>query len=71
MLLGLLDAAALVIVQAAGGLPQAEYAAIAASLFGVMKILLAGRFLGKPVRAVQWLGIAVVFGGIAALSAQG
>jgi len=69
--MGLLDATALAVVQIAGRLEHPEYAAIAASLFGVITILLAWRFLAEAVRPLQWLGIAVVFGGIATLSALG
>lgn len=66
-LMGLMDAVALAVVTASGGLPQAEYASVAASLFGVLTVLLAAWFLREHVRPVQWLGIAAVFGGIAAL----
>jgi drug/metabolite transporter (DMT)-like permease len=69
--MGLLDATAVSLVLAAGGVPHPEYAAVAAALFGVLTILLAWRFLAEPVRAVQWLGIATVFAGIAVLSFQG
>ena len=61
---GVLDTAALALVMLAGGWPNAEYAAVAASLFGVVTILLAWRFLGEAVRPVQWLGIGLVFSGI-------
>jgi drug/metabolite transporter (DMT)-like permease len=37
----------------------------------VLTVLLAAWFLKEGVRSVQWLGIAAVFGGIAALSLQG
>ena len=70
-LMGGLDATALGLVQAAARLPHPEYAAVASSLFGVLTILLAWRFLGERVLRLQWLGIAVVFAGIGVLSAQG
>ena len=66
--MGALDAAALGLVQWAGGLPHPEYAAVAASLFGVIAILLARIFLNEKVSAGQWLGILVVFAGIGGLS---
>ncbi len=69
--MGALDAAALGFVTAAGGLPRAEYASVASSLFGVLTVLLAAWFLRERVRPVQWLGIAAVFSGIAALGLQG
>ena len=70
-LMGLLDALALGLVTASGGLPRAEYASVASSLFGVLTVLLAAWFLRERVRPVQWLGIACVFGGIAALGLLG
>jgi drug/metabolite transporter (DMT)-like permease len=70
-LMGLLDALALGLVTAAGGLSHAEYASVASSLFGVLTVLLAAWFLKEHVRPVQWLGIACVFGGIATLGLLG
>ena len=70
-LMGVMDAVALGVVTASGSLPQAEYASVTASLFGVLTVLLAAWFLREAVRPVQWLGIAAVFGGIAALGLWG
>jgi drug/metabolite transporter (DMT)-like permease len=70
-LMGVFDALALGLVTASGALPKAEYASVASSLFGVLTVLLAAWFLKEKVRPVQWLGIAAVFSGIAALSLQG
>lgn len=67
LLIGCLDVGALVLVTLAGGLPNAEYAAVASSIFGIVTILLAWRFLNEPMRAAQWGGVAMVFAGIAAL----
>jgi uncharacterized membrane protein len=69
-LMGAIDAIALGLVTAAGALPRAEYASVTSSLFGVLTVLLAAWFLRERVRAVQWLGIAAVFSGIAALGLQ-
>lgn len=71
VLMGLLDALALGLVTAAGGLDHAEYASVSSSLFGVLTILLAAWLLKEHVRPVQWLGIAAVFSGIAALGLLG
>lgn len=71
VLMGVLDAGAIGLVTASANLPNPEYAAIASSLFGVLTILLAWRFLKETVAPLQWAGIATVFGGIAVLSAQG
>ena len=70
-IMGAIDALALGLVTAAGGIPQAEYASVASSLFGVLTVLLAAWFLKERVRPVQWLGIVAVFSGIAALGLQG
>ncbi len=70
-LMGLLDATALGLVMGTGGLPHPEYAAITSSLFGVITIILAWRFLREPVLPLQWLGIGVIFAGIGVLAAQG
>ena len=68
-LMGLLDVAALGFVLAAGGLPHPEFAAVTSSIFGMVTILLAWRFLGEGMRPVQWTGVGVVFTGIAYLAA--
>jgi drug/metabolite transporter (DMT)-like permease len=70
-LMGALDALALGLVTASGGLPHAEYAAISSSLFGVLTVLLAAWFLRERVRPAQWLGIVAVFSGIAGLGLAG
>lgn len=69
--MGLLDALALGLVTASGRLSHAEYATVASSLFGVLTVLLAAWLLKERVRPVQWLGIAAVFSGIAALGMLG
>jgi drug/metabolite transporter (DMT)-like permease len=68
-LMGLLDATALAAVLAAGSLPHPEYAAVASAIFGIITILLAWRFLHERMQPIQWLGVAVVFSGIATLAA--
>jgi drug/metabolite transporter (DMT)-like permease len=70
-LMGAFDALALGLVTASGTLPKAEYASVTSSLFGVLTVLLAAWILKEAVRAVQWLGIAAVFSGIAVLGLQG
>jgi drug/metabolite transporter (DMT)-like permease len=46
----------------------AEIAAVAASTYAVVTILLAWIFLREAIRLRQWLGIALTFGGVAVLS---
>lgn len=67
LLMGCLDVGALTAVTLAGGLPNAEFAAVASSIFGIVTILLAWKFLHEPMRPTQWAGVALVFAGIAAL----
>ena len=69
-LMGVLDVTALGFVIAAGSLANPEFAAVASSIFGLITILLAWRFLGEAMRAWQWCGIALVFAGIAWLAAS-
>jgi drug/metabolite transporter (DMT)-like permease len=70
VLMGSLDTTALVLVTVAGSFAHPEYAAVTASVFGIPTILLAWRFLGEAMRPIQWVGMAVVFAGIAVLSAS-
>lgn len=67
LLMGVLDVGAVSMVTLAGGMENAEYAAVASSIFGIVTILLAWKFLHEPMRAYQWGGVALVFAGIAAL----
>lgn len=71
VMMGVLDAVAIGVVTAAASLPNPEYAAISASLFGVLTILLAWRVLKERVVPLQWAGIVMVFIGIGVLSGQG
>lgn len=70
-LMGVLDALAISLVTLSARLPNPEYAAISSSLFGVLTILLAWKFLKEAVLPVQWMGIITVFAGIGVLSLQG
>ncbi|MEH6455933.1 MAG: DMT family transporter [Cocleimonas sp.] len=67
--IGLLDATAITAVVYAGTLANASYAALSASLFGVVTILIAWAFLRERMTALQWLGVALTFAGVAYLGA--
>lgn len=67
-LMGVADAIALVSVLSAGGLPDAQYAAVAASVFGVLTIVMAWAFLREPMTVPQWVGCLVTFCGIGYLA---
>jgi drug/metabolite transporter (DMT)-like permease len=62
--MSLLDALALGIVIAAGNLHRPEFAAVAASTFGIITIILAWLFLKERMTGGQWFGVAVCFLGI-------
>lgn len=68
-LIGALDVIAIGCVTAAGRQMHPEYAAIAASSFGVVTILLAWRFLAERLRPLQAAGAALAFAGITTLAA--
>jgi len=68
LLLGTLDTVALMAVAHAGGFPHAEYAPVTASMFGIVTVLLAWKFLKEAMRPIQWIGIMASFGGLALLS---
>lgn len=67
-LMGLLDSCALGIVIASGGLQRPEFAAVAASIFGMITIILAWAFLKEKMTAPQWGGVALTFAGIGYLA---
>ena len=68
--IGLLDATAITSVVYAGTLENASYAALSASLFGVVTILIAWAFLRERMTPLQWLGVALTFAGVAYLGAS-
>jgi drug/metabolite transporter (DMT)-like permease len=67
-LMGLADGIALLCMVSAGGLPNAEYAAVAASVSGLITIVLALGFLKEKMTFPQWVGCAVAFAGIGYLA---
>ncbi|MCR9276295.1 MULTISPECIES: DMT family transporter [Mameliella] len=66
--MGLLDGIALLSVISAASLPQPEFAAVAASIFGLFTILLARVLLNEQMRIAQWAGCIVAFLGIGYLT---
>jgi len=67
-LMGIADGIALLCLLAAGGLPDAQYAAVASSCFGLLTILMAWLFLREKMTPLQWAGCAIAFGGIGYLA---
>ncbi len=69
VVMGCLDVTALTCVFSAGTFANPEYASVVSSVFGMVTILLAWRFLHEAMRPMQWLGVLVVFAGIGLLAA--
>lgn len=67
-LMAVLDAFALGLVIASGGLDRPEFAAVAASTFGMVTIILAWGLLRERMTLAQWGGVLVTFGGIGYLA---
>lgn len=67
-LMGIADGIALLCLLAAGGLPDAQYAAVASSCFGLLTILMAWTFLREKMTPPQWVGCAIAFSGIGYLA---
>ena len=68
VVLGALDAIALGAVMVAAPLGNPEFAAVAASTFGIITIILAGIFLGERMSLGQWGGVLIAFSGIGYLA---
>lgn len=66
--MGIADGIALYSVLSAGGLPDAPYAAVTSSMFGLLTIVLAWAFLKERMTMPQWLGCVVAFGGVGLLA---
>lgn len=66
--MGLLDALALGIVIASGNLDRPEFAAVAASTFGLITVILAWAFLKERMSTGQWIGVGISFLGIGYLA---
>ena len=62
------DVAAVTAVNASGHLPGKQFAAVGVSACGAGAVILATIFLGEKVSPGQWLGIALIAGGVATLS---
>ena len=69
LLQGMLDGGAYVALLAAGGGEGAAIAAVVASCFAAVTVVLARLFLKEAMTWPQWGGIAVIIGGVAMLSA--
>jgi drug/metabolite transporter (DMT)-like permease len=68
---GLLDAGGYLALFAGSTGEGQAIAAVAGSGFGAVTVLLACLVLKERMSLLQWLGIALVFGGVAVLAGQG
>lgn len=71
VLQGSLDAGAMLFLLRGSGGSDSAIAAVVASGFGAVTVLLAWRFLKESLSGLQWLGVALVFGGAAVLAGTG
>jgi drug/metabolite transporter (DMT)-like permease len=68
-MMGLMDAIAITCVLSAGNLPNANFATVASSAFGLVTIVLAWAFLKEKMTPTQWGGVILTFCGIVYLAA--
>lgn len=66
--MAVLDTLAMSVVLAAGTLERPEFTVVAASIFGVITIILARIFLKEHIKMGQWIGVILTFSGIAYLA---
>ena len=62
--MALLDTTAHSIVIGSGNLNRPEFAAVAASMFGMITVILAWAFLKERMSGGQWFGVALAFGAV-------
>jgi drug/metabolite transporter (DMT)-like permease len=67
---GLLDAGGYLFLLMGSGGPGAEIAVVAASGFAAVTVVLARLVLREAMSGMQWLGVVLIFAGVAALSAH-
>ncbi len=68
VLMGVADGIALLMINSAGHLPDAQYASVASSTFGLLTIVFAWIFLKERLSNLQWLGCLIAFAGIGYLA---
>ena len=67
-LMGALDVAALAAILAAGNLPDPAFATVVSSAFSAVTVILARAILKEPISPIQFLGMILIFGGVAGLA---
>ncbi|MCF2869877.1 DMT family transporter [Octadecabacter sp. G9-8] len=66
--MGVADGVALYCVLSAGALPDAQYASVTSSMFGLLTIVLAWMFLKERMTLPQWTGCIIAFMGVGILA---
>jgi drug/metabolite transporter (DMT)-like permease len=66
--MGIADGIALYAVQSDASMPNAKYAAVTSSMFGLPTIDLAWMFLKERMSLAQWAGYVVAFAGVEILA---
>jgi drug/metabolite transporter (DMT)-like permease len=66
--MGALDVMGLIAIAVSGHFPMKEFAAVGVSTYGATAVLLATLVLREKVAPGQWIGIAMIVAGVAALS---
>ena len=66
--MGGLDAVGVIAINATGGMDGSEFTAVGISSYGAIAVILAMLVLKEKVSPGQWLGIAMIVGGVATLS---
>lgn len=65
VVMGLTDCIAILALVSAGHVPNAQYTAVATSMYGLPAIWLASVFLGERMTSTQWIGCLIAFFGLA------
>lgn len=68
--MGGLDVLGVIAINASGHLPGKEFAGIGVSAYGALSVILAMIVLKEKVSSGQWLGLALIVGGVGAMSAS-
>ena len=68
MVMGVADGIALLMINSAAHQPDAQYASVASSMFGLLTIVFAWLFLKERLTSLQWFGCLIAFAGVGYLA---
>ena len=66
--MGVADGIALLMINSAAHQPDAQYASVASSMFGLLTIVFAWIFLKERLTILQWIGCLIAFSGVGYLA---